>query len=173
MSNITIRKLRIDDADNLVKYGDNLKIWNNMRDYFPNPYKLEDAIGFIEKVSTEQNNYPFAISKEDQLIGIAGYYIQGDIYKHSAEIGYWVGEPFWGKGYTTQAVKATIDHAFNQNDVKRLYASVFEFNKASGRVLEKIGFNFEGKGIKSVFKSGKYLDELRYSMLNPKYFPEG
>lgn len=173
MSKITIRKLREDDAHNLVKYGNNQNVWNNMRDYFPNPYRMEDAVNFIENVSKQENNYPFAISKEDQLIGIAGYYIQGDIYKHSAEIGYWIGEPFWGNGYATEAVDAAVDHAFNTNDIKRLYASVFEFNKASGRVLEKLGFKFEGKGIKSVFKNAKYLDELRYSMLNPKYFPKG
>lgn len=171
MSKVVLRDIRLGDADSLVKYGNNLKIWNNMRDYFPNPYKKEDAMFFVDKVNNSKTETAFAISKDDELIGVVGYNLQGDIYHHSAEIGYWIGEPFWGQGITTDALRQAVDHAFNVSKVKRLYTSVFENNIASTKVLENAGFVFEGRGIKSVLKNEEYLDELRYSLLNPNYFP--
>ena len=170
MSDITIRNIRESDAENLAKYGDNKKIWDNMRDYFPNPYKLEDAISFIKMIQANEPITTFAINYKDELIGIIGYNLQTDIYKHSAEIGYWLAEPFWGRGFISKAIKLAIEHAFSVMDIKRLYTSVFEHNLGSIRVLEKTGFVYEGKGIKAVMKNGEYYNDLRYSLLNPKYF---
>lgn len=170
MSAITIRILRENDAENLAKYGNNKKIWDNMRDYFPNPYKPEDAVAFINMIQSNEPITTFALAYDDQLIGVIGYNLQKDIYKHSAEIGYWVAEPFWGKGAATQAIKLTIDHAFNEMDIKRLYTSVFEHNIGSIKVLEKAGFVSEGFGLKAVMKNGNYYNDKRYALLNPKYF---
>lgn len=172
MSLVTIRKLRESDAENLAKYGNNKKIWDNMRDYFPNPYSLEDGKNFVNLISSKEPITTFALAYDDQLVGIIGYNLQTDIYSHSAEIGYWLAEPFWGKGITTKALKLTIDHAFNVMDIKRLYTSVFEHNIGSIKVLEKVDFHFEGKGVKAVVKNGIYYDDLRYSLLNPKYFDD-
>jgi len=171
MSEIIIRNLRETDAVNLVKYGDNKKIWDNMRDYFPHPYKPEDAVSFINLILGKEPITTFAISYNDQLIGIIGYNLQTDIYSHTAEIGYWLAEPFWGKGFILKAIKLAIEHAFSVTDIKRLYTSVFEHNIASVKVLEKAGFVYEGKGIKAVVKNGEYYNDLRYALLNPKYFP--
>lgn len=170
MSKVSIRTLRNDDAPNLAKYGNNKKIWDNMRDYFPHPYHVEDAVSFIKKINETEAITTFALAYEDQLVGITGYNLQKDIYRHSAEIGYWLAEPFWGKGITSQALKLTIKHAFDVMDIKRLFTSVFEHNIGSIKVLEKTGFLFEGKGIKAVIKNDKYYNDLRYSLLNPKYF---
>lgn len=171
MPDIIIRNLRETDAENLAKYGNNKKIWDNMRDYFPNPYKLEDGVSFIKMIQEKEPITTFAISYEDELVGIIGYNLQTDIYRHSAEIGYWLAEPFWGRGFISKAIKLTIEHAFSVMDIKRLYTTVFEHNLASKRVLEKTGFVYEGKGINAVVKNGEYYNDLRYSLLNPKYFP--
>lgn len=171
MLDLQIRELRESDSENLAKYGNNKKIWDNMRDYFPNPYLLEDGVAFIKMIQSKDPITTFAISYQDELIGVIGYNLQSDIYKHSAEIGYWIGEPFWGRGFVSKAIELTIEHAFSVMDLKRLYTSVFEHNKASARVLEKAGFNYEGMGEKAVMKNGEYYNDLRYGLLNPKYFP--
>ena len=170
MAKVSIRQFRDDDVFNLVKYGNNKKIWDNMRDYFPNPYQHQDGVSFIEMINGKEPITTFAIDYQGELIGVIGYNLQTDIYHHSAEIGYWIGEPFWGKGIVSEAIKLTIDHAFNVMDIKRLYTSVFGFNIGSIKVLEKSGFTFEGKGLKAVCKNGAYYDDMRYSLLNPKYF---
>lgn len=170
MSKILIRQLKASDAENLAKYGNNKKIWDNMRDYFPHPYSLEDGVSFVKMILENKPITTFAIDFEDELIGVIGYNLKTDIYQHAAEIGYWIGEPFWGKGFVTKALKQAVDHAFNEKDVKRLYTSVFEHNHGSKRVLEKAGFIFEGIGQKSVMKNNEYFDEYRYYLLNPRHF---
>ncbi len=167
MAKISIRELRISDAENLVKYGDNKKIWDNMRDYFPNPYRFEDACKFIKTIGEMTPITTFAICYDDELIGVIGYNLQTDIYSHSGEIGYWIGEPFWGQGIVSIAINEIIDHAFNITKLKRLYTSVFEHNIASARVLEKAGFFYEGKGINAVLKNDILYNDVRYALLNP------
>ncbi|MDP6071748.1 MAG: GNAT family protein [SAR202 cluster bacterium] len=85
--------------------------------------------------------------------------------KVSAEVGYWLGEPFWGKGIATMAISAIVDYAFAHFDLVRLYASVFEWNPASARVLEKAGFTLEGRECKSVTKDGQTIDALVYALV--------
>ncbi len=168
---VSIRHLLKSDAELLAKYINNKKIWDNLRDYIPHPYSLEDAQNHIDSTQVKDPKTDFAILFENEFAGLVGFNMQTDVYRHSAEIGYWLGEPFWGKGITSSAVKLVVDHAFNVTEVKRLYTSVFDFNKASCKVLEKVGFIAEGVGKKSVIKNGVYLDEIRYGLLNPKFFP--
>ena len=81
-------------------------------------------------------------------------------YRH---LGYWLGEPFWGRGFATEAARVVADYAFAAFDVARLEAGVFEWNPASGRVLEKAGFHFEARLAKAVFKDGRLMDRLLYA----------
>ena len=92
-------------------------------------------------------------------IGVAG------VNRRSAEIGYWLGEPFWGQGIATKAVGALTDYAYAHLDLIRLYATVFEWNPASARVLEKAGYAHEGRLRKSVTKDGKIIDQLLYAIV--------
>ncbi|MFY9228802.1 MAG: GNAT family protein, partial [Bacteroidales bacterium] len=91
---------------------------------------------------------------------------QTDVYKLSAEIGYWIGEPYWGMGIATKAVRLITEYGFNTLGLVRIYTGVFDFNKASQRVLEKAGFNLECIFEKSVFKNDKICDEYRYGLIN-------
>lgn len=107
----------------------------------------------------------FAIASPTEMIGGVGLTFGSDVYRRSAEIGYWLGEPFWGRGITTAAVIAVTDYAFAEHDVVRVEAAVFESNPASARVLEKAGYVLEGRLRKSVTKDGHTLDELMYARI--------
>ena len=104
----------------------------------------------------------FAIASELELIGGVGVHIQEDVHRRSAEIGYWLGQAFWGRGIATRVVDAMTDYAFANLPIVRVYAHVFEGNDASARVLEKIGYEYEGRLRKSVYKDGALLDQLVY-----------
>ena len=86
------------------------------------------------------------------------------IFRRSAEIGYWLGEEYWGRGIVTEAVKVFTEWAFANFDLSRIYAGVFEWNPASARVMEKAGFEFEGRMKKAVTKEGRTGDELIYAI---------
>lgn len=171
MSSVTIRHLRKHDEEILSKLADNKKVWDNLRDYIPHPYTRHDAKVFIEMILSNTPITTFAICYEEVFVGVMGYNLQTDIYSHSAEIGYWLGEEYWGKGIASKAILKVIDHAFNELDLRRLYTAVFDYNPASMRVLEKAGFQVEGRAIKSIIKNGKFHDEIKFGLLNPKYFP--
>lgn len=161
---IGLRPLQKRDIPDLIQHADNPHISGNLRDSFPYPYTENDAMEYIEKQVTlgVQN---LAITKEDKLIGIMGYIPQADVYRLTAEIGYWVSEDYWNKGITTAAIKVFVPWVFGQSDMVRLYANVFDFNPASKRVLEKVGFTFEGISRNAVVKGDVIYDEYRYAIL--------
>lgn len=162
---ICLRPLEKRDIPALIQHADNPHIAGNLRDRFPSPYTEKDALAYIEKQQTEGVTQNLAITKEDKLIGIMGYIPQADVYRLTAEIGYWVSEDFWNKGITTAAIKVFVPWVFGQSDLVRLYANVFDFNPASKRVLEKVGFNFEGISRNAVVKGDVIYDEYRYAIL--------
>ena len=151
------------DVPALVKYANNRKIWLNVRDAFPHPYTRKDAEAWINTMQDPLTN--FAIASPVEAIGGVGFNLQEDIYCRSAEIGYWLGEPFWNRGIATMAVAAAAKYAFAAFDLVRLYTTVFEWNPASARVLEKNGFKLEGRLRKSVTKDGKTIDSLQYALV--------
>jgi len=97
MSQVSIKAMQIQDAERLALLGNNKKIWDNLRDYIPHPYTLQDANDFIEMLSKSEPLTTFGIFYDDELVGVMGYNLQKDIYRESAEIGYWLGEAYWGK----------------------------------------------------------------------------
>jgi RimJ/RimL family protein N-acetyltransferase len=151
------------DTAGLVKYADNVKIWINVRDLFPHPYTEGDARQWI-KLASAKPVTNFAIASQAEAIGGIGFTIQPDIGRRSAEVGYWIGEPHWGKGIATLALGALVRHAFANYDLVRLYATVFEPNQASARVLEKNGFKLEARMVKSVTKKGQTMDAFLYAL---------
>jgi len=160
-----IRSYEKSDKDTLVKYANNYNVSKNLRDSFPYPYTEKDANRWIGLVFGQTPELNFAIADKNELIGAIGIMLQPDVYRFSAEIGYWLAEPFWGKGIATQAVKKMTEFAFNHFNFNRLFAGVFEGNESSLRVLEKAGYKLEGKSRKSVYKENKFRDQLMYSIL--------
>ena len=164
---ITIRKWTTDDIPSLAKYANNINIWNNLRNYFPHPYTEEQAKAWIERVVDEVPIVSLAIDLDGEAIGGIGLILNTDVYVYSAEIGYWIGEPFWGQGIATEAIRQMIDYTFYYFDIVRIYAEVFENNKASMRALEKNGFYLEGVRRKSVFKNNTLMDDYIWVKLRP------
>ena len=162
---IALRKLIPSDKVRLADLANNKKIWDNVRDYFPHPYTVEDADKFIEITEKEAPQTTFAITFNDEFVGITGLILRTDVHRKSAEIGYWIGEPYWNKGITSQAIKLLINYGFNNLDLIRIDTGVFESNKASCRVLEKSGFEFEGIFKKSIIKNGIIFNEMRYGII--------
>jgi RimJ/RimL family protein N-acetyltransferase len=163
-----LRPWNLADAGALVSFADNPKIAQNLRDVFPSPYTIDDAKFFIEKIAPDANNLILAIEVGGQAIGAIGIYPQTDVYRKNAELGYWLGEPFWGKGIATDAVKTLVEYTFQHMDIYRIYAKVFETNKPSMRVLEKCGFMLEAILQKAVVKNNVLMDEYLYAVLSNK-----
>lgn len=162
---VRLRPLVIGDADALVALANNRKIFDNVRDMLPHPYGMHDAIWFIDACGKDNPPFNLAIETGGEFCGMIGIVPQKDVHRLGAEIGYWIGEPYWGRGIATRAVAAMIDYAFTQFPFIRLYAGIFAHNSASMRVLEKNGFIKEGIGRKAIFKNGVVTDEHRYALL--------
>jgi len=165
LGHFIIRDWRHGDEESLARHANNPKIWRNVRDRFPHPYTLEDAKQWIEKQTTETASTNFAIEVDGAAVGGIGLFLQVDIFRRSAEIGYWLGEEFWGRGIVTEAVRAITEYGFSNFDICRIYAGVFEWNPASMRVLEKAGYELEGRMRMSVTKEGETVDEFIYAIV--------
>lgn len=124
---------------------------------------MADARRWIRQASGISPQTQFAIVVEGAAVGGIGLDLRSDIFRRSAEIGYWLGEPFWGRGLTTEAVRAVTDYAFETFDLRRIDAGVFEWNRASMRVLEKAGYTCEARLRKSITKEGQTIDQLIYA----------
>ena len=167
--NVSIRPYREGDQPDLVQAANNINIFNNVRNLFPHPYTRKDADKWV-KLNKDLNPVQnMAITVDDRMIGGIGLVLKDDIYCKNAEIGYFLGERYWGKGITTEAIRQFVAYIFNTFEVTRLFASTFDYNRASQRVLEKNGFVLEGKFRKSIYKNGRYLDEHVYSLLKEDY----
>jgi len=158
-----IRNWAPEDEAALVRYADNRKIWINLDDRFPHPYTAADAREWIG-LSTREPVTNFAIATADEAIGGVGLRLMEGIFRKSAEVGYWIGEPYWGKGIASAALAKIVDFGFGELDLVRLVALVFARNSASAHILEKAGFSLEGRMVKGVFKDGEIIDALLYAL---------
>jgi RimJ/RimL family protein N-acetyltransferase len=160
-----LRSWRRDDAPALAHHADNRKIWRNVRDHFPHPYTVPDAELWIERVLSGEPETQFAIEVNGEAAGGIGVFLQEDVARRSAEIGYWLGEAHWGCGIMTDVVRQFTGYAFNAYDLLRIYALVFEWNAGSCRVLEKAGYTLEGRLRRAVMKDGHVLDQFVYAVV--------
>ena len=167
LSKCEVRSWERSDLRSLAQHANNRRVWINLRDQFPFPYTLADAELWIRAARAMRPETSFAIAVEGQAAGAIGLELKDDIYRRSAEIGYWLGEPYWGRGITSEALVATTAWAFDSFDLTRIFAHVFDWNPASSRVLEKSGFTLEGRLRKAVTKDGQNIDAFLYSILRP------
>jgi ribosomal-protein-alanine N-acetyltransferase len=162
-----IRDFVPEDAPAIARYANNPKIWINLRDGFPHPYTLRDAEDFLERVSSDDPRNIFAIASETEAIGAIGLMPRQDVHRFSAEMGYWLAEPFWGRGIATRAIIAVTQYAFEARNLHRIYAEPYAPNRASCRALEKAGFALEGIMRANVVKDGRILDQFLYARVKP------
>jgi RimJ/RimL family protein N-acetyltransferase len=159
-----VRSWRKTDVEAIVRHGDNVRVWRNLRDRFPHPYTREAAREWIEYSRVCKPETDFAIEAFGEAIGGVGLKIGLDVERFSAEVGYWVGEPFWGKGIATAALSAVVLYAFRELGMIRVFAVPFATNLASARVLEKAGFAKEALLRSSAVKEGAVLDQWLYAI---------
>ncbi|MDE5824275.1 MAG: GNAT family N-acetyltransferase [Lachnospiraceae bacterium] len=162
-----IRKWQIADALNLAELLNNKNILDNLRDGLPYPYTTKDAEDYIQAmVSADQDKtFAFALTVDDKPVGSIGVFRCENIHFRTAEMGYYIGEDYWGKGLGTSAVIQVCDYMFGYTDIIRIFAEPFAYNAASCRVLEKAGFQFEGLLRSNAVKNGKVLDMKMYSRI--------
>jgi RimJ/RimL family protein N-acetyltransferase len=159
----TIRSWRLDDAESLTQHANNRKVWLALRDLFPHPYTIQDAHEFLQRAISEQPMTKFCIEVDGIAVGGIGVRLGQDVHRHTASLGYWLGETFWRRGIMSEAVAALTDFCFDNFPLRRISAEAFANNPASVRVLEKTGFSFEARLKKNVIKDGKFLDSLLYA----------
>jgi RimJ/RimL family protein N-acetyltransferase len=163
---LVFRTWRSRDLEALVRHAGNRKVWQNLKDRFPHPYTADDAerwIAMNQAVLGPAKN--FAIELDGEAVGGVGLDPRGDVYRLTAEIGYWVAEPFWGRGIATEAARFISEYAFATFSLARLQAHVFDRNAASARVLEKAGYTLEARLRRAYTKEGRTGDVLLYARI--------
>ena len=161
-----VREWQTSDVSSLTRHANDRRIWLNLRDRFPHPYSLADAETFIAMATQMSPMTFFAIAVEREAVGGIGYTLHEDVERISAEIGYWLGTAFWGRGIMTSALTALTRYAFDQHTyLRRIYAVPYARSSASMRVLEKAGYRLEGRMRQSAIKDGRVTDQLLYAIL--------
>ncbi len=162
-----IREWKLEDAAGLAEMLNNKNILNNLRDGLPYPYTKSDAQEYITSMlsADKTKTFAFAITADDKVVGSIGVFRCDNIHFRTAEMGYYIGEPYWGKGLGTSAVKQACSYVFEHTNIIRIFAEPFAYNVASCRVLEKAGFQFEGLLRNNAFKNEKVVDMKMYSLI--------
>lgn len=168
LTTCAVRSWRTSDAESLLRYANNRNIWLNLRDAFPHPYTKHDARAYIRSVRDRSPETTFAIAVDDEAVGSIGFVLRTDVERVSAEIGYWLAEPFWGRGITSEALVALTRYAIDTHRLTRIYALPFAWNLASCRVLEKAGYVLEARLRRSAIKDGQITDQMQYAYIAPE-----
>ena len=163
-----VRPWRRGDEASLVRHANNRKVWINLRDRFPHPYTPADAEGWITFATAQEPATNFAIAVREEAVGGIGLDLKSDVERRSAEVGIWLGEAYWGQGIGTAAARAMTEYAFATFDVCRLYCSVFAWNGASMRILEKAGYSCEALLKRAATKDGKTIDVYLYAAVRQR-----
>jgi RimJ/RimL family protein N-acetyltransferase len=165
---LVLRSYCVDDVPDLVRLAGAREVAaTTLR--IPHPYSEEDARNFISSRLAEpdpnapETRFAITLRSSGQLCGGIGLCLES-AHQH-AELGYWLGVPFWGQGYATEAARAVVDYGFSTLGLHRIYASHFANNPASGRVLRKIGMKHEGCLRGHICKWGQFHDLEYYGML--------
>jgi ribosomal-protein-alanine N-acetyltransferase len=160
-----LRRWRTDDLKSLVQNANSRNVWLTLRDRFPHPYTVEAGRAWLEAVVDEDPPGTLAIAVNGVAVGGLGLIPGVDVNRHTAELGYWLGEEHWGRGIMTAAIRQFQPWSCRTFGLSRLFAHVFASNPSSIRVLEKCGFVREGVLRQHARKDGVPLDEYVYGWL--------
>ena len=167
LTSCIVRPWASTDADSLHRHANNRNVSIHLRDRFPFPYEMQHATTFLGWIAKQPAQTVWAIEVEGEAAGGIGIELHTDVERVSAEIGYWLGERFWGRGIVTEALQAVTAALFEQFDLTRIYAVPFADHAASVRVLEKAGYVKEGHLRHSAIKDGKVRDQCLYASYKP------
>jgi RimJ/RimL family protein N-acetyltransferase len=161
-----LRPFLPEDAPSLARHANDVTVWRNLRDLFPHPYTLEHAVGFLTHALSQSPALPTPrIVVDGQAVGCIGVTLGTDVERVSAELGYWLGAPYRGRGVMTEVIRAFTDEAFEVFSLSRIFALPFAHNLASCRALEKAGFTLEGVLRRSCVKEGRIIDQRQYARI--------
>ena len=168
---VHLRHWNDEDVQDLVKAISNRKILDNLRDGIPYPYTEKDAQEFIRKAQDAEmgSQFYYAIAYDGRTVGSIGVFRQDNVHRLTAELGYYLAEPYWGMGIMTEAIRQICTHVFENTDINRIFASPYATNAGSCRVLEKAGFELEGTLRQNAVKNGKMVDMKMYALLKPPH----
>ncbi|KAL4928896.1 GNAT family N-acetyltransferase [Aspergillus undulatus] len=169
-SNTQIRPFHntLSEATTFSSHANSPLIARYMRNAFPQPYTHQDAHAWFTYTSTQTPLLDFAIAdaSSNTAIGAVGLKPRSDVQHRTVEIGYWIGQEYWGRGIGSEVVTAFTEWTFKEfPHVVRIEAGVFEGNEGSKRVLEKAGYGFEGRQRRAVEKNGVLLDVFVYAVV--------
>jgi RimJ/RimL family protein N-acetyltransferase len=164
---VALRPWTYEDLDRLVYLADNPAIAANMTDAFPAPYTREAGLLFLEKAVNQQPPLLLAMTSGAWLAGGIGLHPRNDIYRLNAELGYWLGQEYWGYGIMTEAIRQMVMYGFANTGITRIFATPFPHNIASQRALINNGFVLEARFENALTKHGVVMDELVYSIRRP------
>ena len=159
MQKINIRNWQISDAQALAAVANNRNVWNSIRNEFPSPYTVMDALAWIKHANEEKPVANFAIEIGHVVAGNISCMWHKDVYAKTVEVGYFIGENYWGKGIASAAVALMLEAIKKNKEIVRIEAKIFDGNGASARVLEKNNFVLEGIRKNAIFKNGVIADE--------------
>lgn len=167
----TLRAWWKSDVPSLVQHANNRNVARHLRDRFPHPYTRAHAVAFLDHLAEADVTTNFAIVVDDTAVGGIGYIRGADVERFSAEVGYWLGEAYWGRGIMTDAVVRLTSHLFEDVKLLRAFALPLVENDGSVRVLEKAGYQREAQLRSSCVKYGQPRDQFLYARLNPAWTP--
>ena len=159
MQKVNIRNWQIIDAQALAAVANNRNVWNSIRNEFPSPYTVMDALAWIKHANEEKPVANFAIEIGNVVAGNISCMWHKDVYAKTVEVGYFIGENYWGKGIASAAVALMLEAIKKNKEIVRIEAKIFGGNGASARVLEKNNFVLEGIRKNAIFKNGVIADE--------------
>jgi ribosomal-protein-alanine N-acetyltransferase len=165
LASCSVRSLRADDAESMAQHANDKRVWMQLRDRLPHPYSVADAKAFVDLMSREDPCTSFAIVVGERCVGGIALERQHDVHRLTAELGYWLGFDYWGRGIATQAIEGITTWVFETIDLQRVFAQPYADNLASCRALEKAGFALEGTLRHSVIKDGVIRDQRMYAQV--------
>jgi RimJ/RimL family protein N-acetyltransferase len=157
-----LRPWRPDDLDSLVANASNENVSRGLRDRFPYPYTGSDGRAWLAR-AVDESDRSWAVEIDGAAVGGVSVHPGSDVHRHSAELGYWLGERYWGRGIMTAVVSRFASRAIDAFNLYRMFATVYANNPASERVLQNAGFEREGVQKSAVVKRGELLDVIVYA----------
>lgn len=159
-----------EDAADLATHANNRRVARNLRDAFPSPYAMDDARRFLAEVAPQRPAQHMALQVGGRPVGGIGLLMGEDIEHVSAEVGYWVAEPYWGQGLASAALPLFVTYVFGAfPTLHRVFAVPFLRNLRSQRVLEKAKFRREGIFAESALKDGVLESQVVYAVTRPEW----
>jgi len=164
---LILRPFHAEDAKRVSELCNNINIYKSTSS-LPYPYPVESALAWIQNHDENfisDKSYEFAITDKltGEIYGAIG--LSNHKNNKNGEIGYWIGEDYWGKGYATEALRAIVDFAFSVKDYHKVWGRFFDSNPSSGKVMQKVGLVYEGLLKEHILKDGKYEDLILYGLI--------